>query len=195
MSTNPSNQNQEAKVPISGRLGRIAKFIEEEAGRDVLLAVMAGYKKYESTSSQAKKADWVRHMVARLEKMAGEETSTNIMESCGHKCCGPTTRKNAQKFMSDSDSLEQFIAKCNEKGIGGGRLRITEEGVITGGYDTCYCGLVKHITEPFPSKTYCQCSVGWYKQLFETALEEPVEVQLIQSIITGANSCEFMIHT
>ncbi|MFO8036703.1 MAG: DUF6144 family protein [Anaerolineales bacterium] len=194
MSTNPSSQNQEPKIPISGRLGRIAKFIEEESGRDILMAVMADYKKYESTSSQAKKADWVRHMIARLEKMVGEKTSLKIMEACGRKCCGLTTRKNAEKFMRESDSLEQFVATLNEHGIGGGRLRITQKGDITGGYDHCYCGLVKHTTEPFPTKTYCQCSVGWYKQLFETGLDRPVDVQIIQSLITCANSCEFMIH-
>jgi hypothetical protein len=194
MTTDQSTQNQQTNLPISGRLGRIAKFIEEEAGRDVLLAVMADYEKYESASSQAEKSNWVRNMIPRLEKMVGEKASIKIMESCGRKCCGPTTRKNAQKMMRDSESVEQFIAKLNEKGIGGGRLIITEEGDIAGGYDYCYCGLVKHTTEPFPTMTYCQCSVGWYKGLFEAALEQPLEIQLIQSLITCANSCEFIIH-
>lgn len=32
------------------------------------------------------------------------------------------------------------------------------------------------------------------KQFFESALEKSVKVELVQSVITGAESCEFIIH-
>jgi predicted ArsR family transcriptional regulator len=43
------------------------------------------------------------------------------------------------------------------------------------------------------SATYCSC--GWYRQLFETLLDGPVEVELLGSIVQGDERCRFLIHT
>lgn len=37
------------------------------------------------------------------------------------------------------------------------------------------------------------CSTGWYKSLFEAAFDKPVKVKLKQSILQGADRCEFEI--
>ncbi len=95
--------------------------------------------------------------------------------------------------MKESKSVEELIAKLNEAGIGGGRLKLKNKHTIVGGYDWCYCGRVKQTEEPFPTDTYCHCSTGWYKSLFGAAFDKPVEVKLKQSILQGADSCEFEI--
>jgi hypothetical protein len=59
-------------------------------------------------------------------------------------------------------------------------------------YDRCYCRSVSGTAEPFPS-TYCRCSCGWYRQLFEQLIGEPIEVELLDSIIQGAQACRFVI--
>jgi len=59
-------------------------------------------------------------------------------------------------------------------------------------YERCYCGSVSQTKEPF-SATYCYCSCGWYRQLFETLLERPVEVELLGSVIQGDENCRFKI--
>jgi hypothetical protein len=61
-------------------------------------------------------------------------------------------------------------------------------------YERCYCGQVKQAKEFFPTNIYCQCGVGWIKQLFESALGKSVKVELKQSIICGGKSCEFTIN-
>jgi predicted hydrocarbon binding protein len=43
------------------------------------------------------------------------------------------------------------------------------------------------------SGTYCNCSRGWAKALFEGALRRPVEVIKEQSIISGDKQCKFRI--
>ena len=189
-----SSHIQSPRIPKTGRIGRLAKFIEKEAGLNVLLEVMQDVDQFESTSSTVRKADWIRVAIQRLEQSVGEETSIRIMEVCGRQCCGQTHRKHARQLRVESESMGAFIEKLNEKGIGGGRLKLVDQDIITGGYDRCYCGQVKQTKVPFPTTTYCHCSVGWYKQLFETALERPVEIELVQSIIAGAESCEFIIH-
>jgi predicted hydrocarbon binding protein len=183
-----------SKIPKTGRLGRWAKMIEEETNRDVVEKVMHNVNTITATSQYAAKAAWIQHAVERLETLVGEKTAIKIMENCGRKCCGPTSRARAQEIMSRSKSIEEFIEQLNKKGLGGGRLTLKDETTIRGGYDVCYCGQVKKTREPFSTKVYCYCSVGWYKQLFESALKKPVDVELVQSIISGADSCEFVIH-
>jgi hypothetical protein len=75
----------------------------------------------------------------------------------------------------------------------GGWLTLKNKKTILGGYDWCYCGRLKHRKKPFPTDTYCHCSTGWYKSLFEAAFDRSVEVVLKQSSLQGADSCEFEI--
>ncbi|KYK38651.1 MAG: hypothetical protein HXS46_17595 [Theionarchaea archaeon] len=184
-------ENESSKLPKTGRIGRFAQMIKQETHRDIAEKVMQGAEQYKLLS-YAKKAAWWKEAVTRLEQYTDAETCRTILEKCGRKCCGPTFRKRAKQFMDESASIEEFIENLNQKGIGGGRLTVQGD-TITGGYDTCYCGQVKKTKEPFDTM-YCYCSVGWYKQLFESALGHPVDVELRQSIISGADSCEFTIH-
>ncbi|MGD2248192.1 MAG: DUF6144 family protein [Candidatus Methanofastidiosia archaeon] len=192
METSGKNERKKIDIPTTGRIGRWAKMIEQETNRETAEKVMKDVDQYMSTSNNSKKAAWVRKALQRLKELVGTEKSVTIMKMCGKKCCGPTSRKKAKKLMEESDSVEEFVEKLNANGLGGGRL-VIEGDTITGGYDTCYCGQVKHTKEPFDSLLYCQCSVGWYTQLFESALQRPVEVQVVQSIINGADTCEFII--
>jgi predicted hydrocarbon binding protein len=43
------------------------------------------------------------------------------------------------------------------------------------------------------SATYCNCSRGWAKALFEGALGRPVEVVMEESIVEGDDQCKFRI--
>lgn len=40
---------------------------------------------------------------------------------------------------------------------------------------------------------YCQYSLGWVLEMFETVLQKPVRVQLVQSIKSGTSSCVFRV--
>ena len=188
------------KIPTRGRIGRFARILEQETNKEVSEKVMQDADKYEK-GNYAEKAAWWRGAIERLEKEVGKETAIKIMESCGRKCCGGTYRKLAEKYWKESESVEDFLDKLNNYvwhgqvvGIGGGGLKLKDERTIIGGYDRCYCGQVKQTKEPFPTDIYCRCSARWFKQFFESALGREVEVDILQSIITGADSCEFIIH-
>jgi predicted hydrocarbon binding protein len=43
------------------------------------------------------------------------------------------------------------------------------------------------------SGTYCNCSRGWAKALFEGVLDRPVDVVMEESIIKGDKQCSFRI--
>jgi len=181
-----------SKLPTSGRIGRITKIMISKTGVSVTRKVMGGaeiFKKLDYPS----RADYVRETVQRMKRILGTAETKDIFVSCGMMCCGTNSRKLAKQLMQKSKSLKDFISKLNEKHLGGGRLKLKDENTIIGGYDRCYCGMVSKTRKKFPDLTYCQCGVGWYKQLFETALGRPVQVKILQSIISGARTCEFVI--
>jgi hypothetical protein len=178
---------------LGGWMTRFKRCIDAEAGAAVSKKVIIKPERFDETSNYARKAQWISGAVERLEKEVGKATAIKVMRACGVKCCGPTQRKRAKQFMEESHSVEELLAKLNEAGIGGGRLILKNKNTILGGYDRCYCGRVKQATEPFATDTYCHCSTGWYHSLFEAAFDRPVEVTLKQSILQGADSCEFEI--
>ena len=189
---NKSNKNQTSEIPTTGRIGRFARIIEKEYDRDIAEKVMQDSDKYESFN-YAEKAAWWRGAIEQLEKEVGKETAIKIMEFCGRKCCGPGRRKTAKKLMGESKSIEEFLNKLN-KIFRGVRFKLKDKNTVVVRYDKCFCGQVKQSKQPFPTTTYCQCGVAWEKQFFESALEISVEVELVQTVITGAESCEFIIH-
>ena len=60
-------------------------------------------------------------------------------------------------------------------------------------YSKCYCPLVQD-SEPILSDTFCNCSLGWIKENFETVLQGPVKVKLEDSIMRGGKQCSFFIY-
>ncbi len=185
-------QKSSSKLPTSGRIGRITKIMISKVGVSVTRKVMGGVETFEQLNYPSK-ADYLREMTERMKRILGTADSKDIFVSCGMMCCGITSRKLVKQLMQESKSLKDFIKRLNEKHLGGGRLKLKDKNTITGGYDRCYCGSVSKTRKNFPDLTFCQCAVGWYKQLFETALGRPVHVKILKSIIAGARTCEFVI--
>jgi predicted hydrocarbon binding protein len=98
--------------------------------------------------------------------------------------------------MSESSSFQEFLEKASSYGVKECEIeyKALDEKTIVGHFYRCFCGQVKQTTSPFPKTTFCQCSAEFHKQYFEAALEKPVRVELVQTIISGAPHCEFMIH-
>jgi predicted hydrocarbon binding protein len=122
--------------------------------------------------------------------MLEEEVRRRVMEECGRQCIGRSTLARARKLAAEASDLDDLLARFNQAHLGGDLRR--EGDIIRGSYTRCYCGSVSKTKEPI-SPTYCHCSCGWYKQLFETTPERPVEVELVDSIAQGADACRFVI--
>jgi hypothetical protein len=44
------------------------------------------------------------------------------------------------------------------------------------------------------SPTYCYCGAGFYKGIWEEILEQPVEVEVLESVLQGDDLCRIRIH-
>ena len=186
---------ESTSIPKTGRIGRFAKIIKKDLGEDVLIEVMQDSNKY-SLFKAPKKAAWWKSAVERLEKGVGNEKAVEVMRSCGRKCCGQGIRKTAKRLKDESKSMQEFLEKASTYEVKEGEIeyRLEDENKIVGIFNRCFCGQVKQIKVPFENDTYCQCSAEFHKQFFEAALEKPVRVELVQSIISGAKKCKFIMH-
>jgi hypothetical protein len=139
---------------------------------------------------------WWKLAVKRLEKEVGIKRAVEIMNLCGQKCCGPGTRKSAKRLMDDSRSMEEFLRKACIYGVieGDVEYKLKDSKTIIGTFRRCFCKQVAQTEEPFKNITYCQCSAEFHKQYFEAALDKPIKVELVQSIISGAENCIFKLH-
>ena len=134
-------------------------------------------------------------VIERLEKAVGRENAIEIMKSCGRKCCGQGQRNTAKRLMGESESIEEFLDRISRHDVKEGDLTyvLEDESTIIAEHNRCFCGQVKRTKKPFSTSTYCQCSVEFNRAFFEAALERPVQVELVQSIIGGAESCKFIV--
>jgi effector-binding domain-containing protein len=57
----------------------------------------------------------------------------------------------------------------------------------------CFCPLIRDSLDETP-EIFCNCSAGWPKQLWEGILEQPLKVDIVQSLTKGDEICEFAIH-
>jgi predicted hydrocarbon binding protein len=94
-------------------------------------------------------------------------------------------------------NVDEFLEAEQQNSVKGTRL-VREGDILYQFYRPqelgvkCFCSLV-NATEEKISLTYCHCSKGFVKKLWESVLERPVEVSLIQSVISGAKECKFAI--
>lgn len=133
-------------------------------------------------------ARWCNAIVKELEASVGVEVAGGILQACGRDCAhmsGITDRLTVR----DAHSIDELYA-CLHSIIpdlvepGRGELYVT--------YPRCFCALVEErlsLTPPL----HCECSVGWIKEVCAATCPVPVEVELLQSVIRGADSCRFRV--
>jgi len=100
-----------------------------------------------------------------------------------------TLIKKAKRIYEKTGSTDKFIEKfsrvCKHLHKEGDKIYVT--------YPRCYCSQVNKGPKGKISATYCNCSRGWIKALFEGATGKPIEVRMEESMINGNNECKFRI--
>jgi predicted hydrocarbon binding protein len=132
---------------------------------------------------------WVAQVTKGLEEQTDPQTCARILEACGRRCTPLGLIERARKIYADSNGIPDFVSRLGEV-FEAVRL---EDGAVYVIYPTCYCGQVKGMPTSEIPDSYCDCSVGWIKQLFESVLEHPVRVERMTSVIAGDPECRFRV--
>lgn len=166
----------------------IERAIKGAVKKKLLLACDA----YRELTTPRQKATTIQAMMEQLDLKVAADSRNELMQSCGRRCISAGILDKAIRLQKKAADLDDLLKLLNGAHIGGGHLH-RQGDIIYAEYKRCYCGSVSRTRMRF-SPTYCQCSCGWYRQLFETILKRPVRVELLGSIIQGDSLCRFAIH-
>jgi len=186
-----------------GALEELEGMIDCFAGEEMRKKVMEGSGQMtEQMDDSEEIAVWVKGAMGRLDALVDEETRIQIMENCGYKCA-ETNRGAMDEAIARRrkyKNVDEFLEAEQQNPAKGTKL-VREGNVLYQVYRPqelgvkCYCSLVRGLTaDESLSLTYCHCSKGFVKKLWEAVLERPVEVELVRSVISGAEECRFVIH-
>ena len=132
------------------------------------------------------------NLVNGFDKHLDPEKKILLLEECGRKCIrdkGERFIQNANDLYKNSKDLQDFLEKFSKIYDS---LHITDDEVAVI-YPKCLCPTINKIPPGKISPTYCNCSRGWVKELFESATEKAVEVFLDESITKGNTRCKLRV--
>jgi len=186
-----------------GMLVVLEKNIEVLAGKQIAKKVMEGSETITERTDKKKTAEWVKQAIDKLDTLVSKDAKIRIMENCGYNCANINKKviQRAKARRNKYRSLDEFLAAEQKKPMSGTRL-VRVGNTLTQFYTPraftrpmrCYCSLFRGLPDnETVSVTYCHCSKGFVKKFWEGVLEKPVKVNLIQSAISGASECKFII--
>jgi len=143
---------------------------------------------------------WLKRFMNVLDNTLDEETIKKLMITNGKICYQEWIKSTDQQI--EVVPYEQWAARVKET-VNDGSVQI-DGNVIHFQYmgsaetgeaapeDVCLCPMVESKPAGL-SKTYCLCSVGYVKEMFEQTFGKPVDVQLVDSVLYGGKRCKFKI--
>lgn len=129
-------------------------------------------------------SQWLVDLLRHVEGHIEASTLARILEERGRNCIGASyinKAKNAVKGTKNTDEFLENLAKVFPY------LKREDEKVYII-YPKCFCHHLKGFKGDVP-RSYCYCSVGWVKEMFEQALGKAIEVKLQSSVLRGGKTC------
>jgi hypothetical protein len=141
------------------------------------------YGKHELYSSEDN-ATWVKSTMKRLENHFDKSTVKQIRMNCQ---CGYGLDEKLElikELIESSSNLEEFANQDKAKAAGlsyrNGKLYLK--------FSFCPCPMLADV-DKLDTDTWCQCTTGYSKFLFEKAFGCEVVVELLKSIKIGDDMC------
>ena len=132
--------------------------------------------------------DWAKNVCAFLEENCTDEEIKAIRMDC---VCGPDPRNVASikgVYQKENDP-HAFVEKMNKLNLGFSLEYDGESYYLI--YPQCYCSCVENGGQL--SKTWCYCTLGYSKRMFEGIFDRKVQVELINSVKLGDANCRIRI--
>ena len=143
----------------------------------------------EETADINEKFAWAKKTCAFLEENFDDDTVKAIRMDCA---CGPQYEwiQSVKDAYDSATDPEDFVEKTNALELG---YRLEFDGtsfyLI---YPQCYCDFVNQVEDTL-SKTWCYCTLGYTRKMFEYVLGKEVKVELITSVKLGGKECRIKI--
>ena len=131
---------------------------------------------------------WLEDLLNTMETVLDRETQLKIVGGCGVGCY------NRHQFKQDiaakgKGNVDKLIEAYKQN------YSIERDGdVVHIRYgDTCYCPAAKNRPAK-PDDVHCECTRMTHQTIFETALDRPIKVELLESVRRGGKTCHLVVH-
>ena len=125
-------------------------------------------------------------LLNEIEPEIPSENKHRIMETMGRNCA--KSLNWAEKYKGNPEGFFKHMHNHS-----GEKISFNENGdritIITRDRD-CDCPIIDSSKAP---AYYCDCSLGWQKETYETILGKPVDVVVKESVIRGSKRCVFEV--
>jgi hypothetical protein len=123
-----------------------------------------------------------------LNSYVNEDEKKKILESLGREC----SKENKDFYSRFANSPDLYFEEVKKNWVEDVIFDKNKNviRVIGKKTDNCYCPLVDKAITP---KEFCNCSVGWAKQLYETVFGKAVNITIEESILMSGNRCSHKI--
>ena len=159
-------------------------------GKDIAFAGQDESEKKED-KNQKFISDWTENLMLIMDKNLDEKTKTKIMEESGRKCAESSYKNVALKYKGNVKSylalMKQEWAEVADFDEGKGVIHVIGEKT-----KACFCPMVKG-KSTLSTGTFCLCSRGLMKEIFETVSGKKANVKLEKTVLTGSDHCAFKI--
>lgn len=162
----------------------VAKHLDEETAEKLTSKISLS-----KSANVDKRLAWAEKICSDLENAFDENTVKAIRMDCA---CGPGTGKidKLKKLYDSCKGLDDFAAKATAQNSGFTLECNNNELILI--YPRCYCTCVKGADKAI-SKTWCYCTLGYTKRMFDGVLGREVNVELLESVKTGGSVCRIKI--
>jgi hypothetical protein len=186
-----------------GPIKHFGGVISEYSGEEISEKVMEGSSKI-ARASKSEVYHWIKGAIERFDDLVDETTRIKIMEQCGYNCAR-MNKSHIERMKKKRDkfaSLEEFIAaevknpsKIQRIERDGNRIFQIYSPKKYGKGWRCFCSLWRNLPDDEKtSTTWCHCSKAFVEKTWEMYAGKPVQVELLESSISGAMECKFEIH-
>ena len=128
-------------------------------------------------------------LLQRIESEIPEDVRQNILEDMGRNCA--KSLGWAEKYKNNPEGFFEHMFKHSGENITFNKEKNVITIITKDREHDCDCPLVSSAKTP---GYYCDCSLGWQKETYETILGKKVDVKLTESVLRGSKRCAFEIH-
>jgi len=180
--------------------------------------ILAGSEGLAEALDGKRTAEWIQEAVRRLDREVGDNRDRAcILNACAHHYIVQSGEVLAAAWEEVGHDLRKLVDRISDESLLGSKYWIDESGdepllyierrparqeaydqatdPVEKRYQACFCPLVRDAIREGKdvSRTFCHCSGGWYVQEWEIVFGEKPEVDLVQTMLDGADACLFAV--
>jgi len=199
-------------------LEAFANGVTQELEREAANRVLEGMDALSERVDGTRAAEWIRAAIARLDQEVTDERSRAcILNPCAHHYIVQSGEILRALWDQSDRDLRKLVDLISAEDALGSDYWIDESGTVPQlmirrrparleaynkatdprekRYHACFCPLVRDAIlagDPV-SRSFCHCSGGWYVQEWENVFGAKPQVDLVETMVEGADSCVFAV--